>query len=266
MMMGPGGMRGPVRVHPDQLLAMLRPVVETALRSHEAGTTMPALLRETALTAFLVGAGMTPTQAHELVRQWQLAGLGRGESTGPMRRSDVYEPGRPAETGMTTGMEHRGMELFHPSYDAQFKPQQQPRSGREGLLQSIRSAMQDETSAAAFYTELMNLTKNEDVRAYIQHARDDERKHYRMLGELYRELTGQSYEAQPQPTTVLTLQDGLKMAMDREYEAAEEYRRVYLEYPQERVRRVFFELMTDEMEHVTRFNYALDVERSIGER
>ena len=80
-----------------------------------------------------------------------------------------------------------------------------------------------------------------------------------MLQDLYRSLTGRTFEAQVQPVEFASLAEGLKRAMDDEYEAMEEYRDVYLSTGNARIRNLFFELMTDELEHATRFNYALDV-------
>jgi rubrerythrin len=130
---------------------------------------------------------------------------------------------------------------------------------RKQLLSNIEKSMQDQASAAAFYQELMDLAQDPMVKDYINHAREDEVKHYRLLGELHRELTGQTYEAQPQRVEYTSLTDGLKKAMNNEYEAMEFYRDIYLGSDDERVRKVFFELFTDELEHATRFNYALQV-------
>jgi rubrerythrin len=47
--------------------------------------------------------------------------------------------------------------------------------------------------------------------------------------------------------------------MDNEYEAMEEYRNEYLRATDRATRNLWFELMTDELEHATRFNYALQV-------
>lgn len=134
----------------------------------------------------------------------------------------------------------------------------QPQTGPVATLGSrIKADMQDETTAAAFYGELLALVDDLTAASYLQHAMEDEQKHYRMLGDLYQRLTGQTYTAEPEKVEYSDLQDGLQKAMDAEYEAFEEYRRTYLAYPDEWIRQIYFELMTDELEHVTRFNYIL---------
>lgn len=127
------------------------------------------------------------------------------------------------------------------------------------LVEAVRKNMQDQAAAALFYTALMEQAEIPIVREYIRHARDDEQKHLRMLGALHRELTGETYEPRPEPTPFGSLQEGLVTAMNNEYEAFEEYRRIHLTYRDECVSNIFFELMTDELEHVTRFIYALQV-------
>jgi rubrerythrin len=125
------------------------------------------------------------------------------------------------------------------------------------LVRTIEKDLQDEANAAQFYTELMGLAEDPVIRDFIQHARDDERKHYRMLGDLYRELTGRTFSVAPQKVEYAGLRAGLLRALQDELEAAEEYRDTYLRYRIPQVRDLFFELMTDEMEHATRFTYAL---------
>lgn len=128
---------------------------------------------------------------------------------------------------------------------------------RPELIRFIRGALQDEANAALFYTKLLDGTEDPIGKAYLRHIRDDEQKHFRMLSTLYEDLTGERYEVVPTETPFASLAEGYQKAMDDEYEAFEEYRSIYLHYDQEQIRRIFFELLTDELEHATRFNYLL---------
>lgn len=216
------GVPGPSAVHPDQVIQALTPAVEAATRALQTGASLPDVLKEAMLIGYLTGRGMTPAGAGSLIQAWRMAGVTR-----------ELEPGRAAEGA--------------------------PAPQRRTLLGEVRKNMQDEATAAGFYSELMRQAKDPAVKEYIRHARDDEQKHYRMLADLHRSLSGQTFEAAPRPVSFRTLREGLKRAMDDEYEAFEEYRTIYLNQSNEQVRAVFFELMTDELEHVTRFNYALQV-------
>lgn len=231
MQMGPTGTPQPMRPSPDQLVAALMPLVQEAMQAHESGAALSSVLREAVLTGFLAGRGMAPAAATELVQQWRSSGMSR-----ELMR-DMRTPA-PMRTAI---------------------PQQAQPMGtmrRTELLQKIEESIQDEVSATAFYGQLEQAAESPPVKDYIRHAKEDEQKHARLLQDLYRDLTGRTFAAQPQPVPFANLLEGLKRALDDELEAAESYREIYLANRDERIRAVFFELMTDEMEHATRFTWA----------
>lgn len=239
MQVNPGAMGGqPAQqqqmASPDQLVQSLMPVVNEAMKIFDAGVSLPSVLRETATAAYLMGRGMAPGQAVETVLRWRLSG-----GVPALIRAQRAETGTATAQG-TVQVEAVGRE-------------------RQGLVPLVEQFMRDEASAAVFYAQLADQVQDAAVRDYIRHAMEDEQKHYRMLGDLYRQLTGRTYEARPEPPAVPDLLTGLKRAMDDEYEAMEQYRDVYLKSRDQNIRNLFFELMTDELEHATRFNYALQV-------
>lgn len=242
-------------LHPDQVIDILRPVATEAMRVFDAGATLPSTLTEALLTAYLIGRGMAPATAAETVTQWRLSGRVRGlvrSMRTPAVGAGAEAPTMPAPATST------------PAAPAQFETR--PATQAPGLTaQRLEKFMQDQATAAAFYGALIEQVADPALKDYIEHARDDEQKHYRMLNMLYRDLTGRSYQVQAQPVEFATPAAGLKRAMDDEYEAFEEYRAVYLGSDIRRVRDVFFELMTDELEHATRFNYVLQVLQAAGE-
>jgi len=220
----------PMRVSPESLIQMLSPLASAGGEALRGGMPIATVLREQILAGFLVGAGLTPTEALELVGLWRASG------TAPeLARSE------PAE--------------------ARERPA--PTRDYEPLLRAVETAMHDEITASAYYGSLRDLAERMDLRekqavvANIDHARKDEQNHLRILTELYRALSGRVPEVRPESVVYEGLIDGLQKAMEKEYEAFEEYRRLYLDYPEERFRRVFFLLLTDELEHATRFHYAL---------
>jgi len=220
-------------MHPEQIIQALTPIISEATKVFDAGATMQSMLREAVLAGFLAGRGLTPAQAMESLLQWRLS------RTVPslQRQMRTGAPAAGAEQAAAGG----GLSAAE----------------RDRLATQVQKFMQDQANATAFYGQLLEQTPGEELKDYVRHAMEDEQKHYRVLGELYRELTGRTYETQAQPTEFANLRAGLKMAMDDEYEASEEYRDVYLRYNNLRVRDLFFELMHDELEHATRFQYVL---------
>lgn len=240
MQMPPGAMpQGARQINPEQLVIGLAPLVAEATKIFDAGATMQSVLRESVLAAYLVGRGLTPTQAMETVLQWRMSRV--APSLARQMRAEAPGGGTAVAGGQTAGAVPGGL----------------TERERNDLVPQIQKFMQDQADAVAFYGELIEQLQAEELKDYVRHAREDEQKHYRMLGELYQALTGRTYEVQPRPTEFASLAAGLKLAMDDEYAAAEEYRDVYLKYNDRRVRNLFFELMTDELEHATRFNYVL---------
>lgn len=259
MQMTPGASPSPLQI--DRLVEALAPIVTEANQVFDAGAAMQSVLREAVLAGFLAGRGMAPAQAMQTVMQWQTSGLARslarqGRAAGGGR--PIGEPG-----GAGAGAQAQTGAGGQPGTQA---GGQVPLAGREltaaqrtELVPQLEKFIQDQATAAAFYQDLMDQTKPEEIKDYIRHAMEDEQKHYRMLQGLYRDLTGRTYTAEPAKVEYPTLAAGLKKAMDDEYEASEEYRDTYLKYDDRRIRNLFFELLNDELEHATRFNYALQV-------
>lgn len=121
------------------------------------------------------------------------------------------------------------------------------------LLQDIEIALADEKAAAKFYEMLMDMAPNNWQRDEIKHARDDEMKHYHMLHQLYVNLTGREPVVKEKEVKVTNYCEGLKDAFDDELEAADFYRSMMLSTYYQYIRDILFEIMTDEMEHATRF-------------
>lgn len=285
MQMPGGGMpqQGARMITPDQLVQMLSPLVAEATRIFDAGASMHSALREAVLAGFLMGRGATAPQAMQTVLQWRTSGASaslirqmRNDAVGPMGMTgaprETGTTGRPDATG-TTGMTGRtgrpdttgaaeGADTTGTSGRAEIASVPGPTGrmldqDREDLVALLQTFMQNEANDAAFYRELIAQVQEPELKEYVRVPLEDEQKHYRMMGQLYQELTGRTYSAEPRRTEFPNLRAGLKMAMDGEYEAAERYRDVYLKYPEPRIRDLFFELLTDELEHATRFNYVL---------
>lgn len=127
------------------------------------------------------------------------------------------------------------------------------------LARELPKFLNDQATAVKFYTDLMEEAREaglgERAIDFIKHAREDEQKHVRLFSNLYRALTGRTYEPRAREVRYENLLEGLAMAVGDELEAAEEYRTIYLREGNRQVRATFFEAMTDEMEHATRFTF-----------
>lgn len=238
MQMGPYA-PGSRRAHPDQIVRAMSLLEEQAQREAQGGVPLSSVLREVALAGFLVGTGMAVNSAVELVRQWRLSGMSTELQRPGPGAPQMPQPAAPPPEG-TVGMQ-----------------------GQQELLRSVEKALKDQATATVFYGELAERAQKEEagetVVDYIRHAQEDEGKHFRMLKEFYKELAGTDYEVKPGKVEYNTLAEGLLKAMNDEYEAMEFYREIYLSTTNNRIRDLFFELMTDELEHATRFNYTLQV-------
>lgn len=118
--------------------------------------------------------------------------------------------------------------------------------------------LRGEHTAAQFYQRLIATLDNEEHCEVIGKIRDDEIKHVIMLANLYKCL----YRCEPTAccgTEVIPVNavDGLNSSVMDELDAYEEYRNTYLMNCDPKVRAVFFELMTDEIEHSIREMYIL---------
>ena len=227
-----------MQMHPYQVIQLTQPLVAEMQRRLQAGAPATAVLTESTLAGYLIGRGAPPQAAAQTLRQWAAEGiLVQAGAAPPVPVAPPVPAAPPPVPAPTAAPTHRE------------------------LVPHIERFMKDEASAAAFYAELMALAEDPMVKDFIDHAREDEEKHYRMLGELYRELTGRTYEVGPDKVEYAGLREGLKIALDDELEAAEEYRDVYLSTKDQRIRDLFFELMTDEMEHATRFTFSLQMVR-----
>lgn len=134
---------------------------------------------------------------------------------------------------------------------------------QDEFLRSLGESIQDESTAVSFYTDLLQMACSQGLpeiaTRFIRHAIEDEQKHLRKLSTLYWAVTGVGLRTEPRRVEHRNLTDGLQQAMEDEYKAFEEYRALYLAQNDEQLRNLFFQLMTDELEHATRFQYVLQI-------
>lgn len=125
---------------------------------------------------------------------------------------------------------------------------------KQDFLTMLQKAIVDELAANKFYHSLKKKTKNRIFRDFIEHAEEDEEKHYRLFQQLYYQLTGKYYEFEQEKITYSSFEEGILKALEGEFEAFEMYREMLFMMPTHAAYYPLYIAMTDEQEHATRFS------------
>lgn len=133
-----------------------------------------------------------------------------------------------------------------------------PSGGTRSIISVIEASIAEERNDELFYDYLISVAPTEQEKRVIESIRNDERKHRRMLRQLYAQLTGRQpvpglgeQEEFKQPASYL---EGIEQALMGELKAFEKYRGVYLALP-DIYKPPLFEIMTDEMKHANYYNW-----------
>lgn len=121
-------------------------------------------------------------------------------------------------------------------------------------LGDLETALAGEAGAIQFYGYLESIAPSNEARKQVDFARKDEIKHHRMFTQLYERLTGHCPPVVNPVVTRPTFADGVYMAFNDELDAAELYKGMLLSVHNLAIRDMMFEIMTDEMEHASRFS------------
>nr|WP_255688688.1 ferritin-like domain-containing protein [Pontibacillus sp. HN14] len=121
-------------------------------------------------------------------------------------------------------------------------------------MNNLEAAIEAEWTANDFYKRLMEDTPNPLFKEFIEHAAEDEEKHYHSFQKLYYQLTGHYYEHPMKRRDYESFEDGVVEALKDELEASDLYRDMILRIPVQYAYEPLFIAMTDEMEHATRFS------------
>jgi rubrerythrin len=125
------------------------------------------------------------------------------------------------------------------------------------IIQMIEQSISGEREDERFYEELIRLAPTEQQKDIITGIRNDERKHRKMLMNIYTSLTGTlpaAGEETAGEAPFTDVADGIEKALLGELKAFEKYRYIYLNIrPQ--FRNQMFEIMTDEMKHAGYYNW-----------
>ncbi|WP_341479006.1 ferritin-like domain-containing protein [Heliobacterium chlorum] len=131
------------------------------------------------------------------------------------------------------------------------------------IIQSVSAEKEDEL----FYNYLLNAAP-QDQKEIVASIRDDELKHFKMLRQIYWEVTGQDI---PQTTEVSfeepkSFCEGIKKALFGELAAVERYRKALNGFEFLPYRNMITEIYTDELKHGSKWNFLYTLNCLSGQR
>lgn len=128
-------------------------------------------------------------------------------------------------------------------------------------IESIRESVGDEREDELFYDSLIKNAPTEKEKEIIRSIRDDERKHNRILRELYYDFTGQLIPVDtsvPNIENKLSYKEQLEKALFGELDAVVRYRRIMGTMPSGKSYTLLMSIMTDEIRHANKYNFLIN--------
>lgn len=126
-----------------------------------------------------------------------------------------------------------------------------------GLIrQSVRNEREDEM----FYDRLLEQAPTEKDKEIITSIRNDERKHNRILRDLYYNFTGQVIQpdmSTPSINTKSNYLENLEKALFGELDAVVKYRKILGTMPSGNSYTLIMSIMTDELRHASKYNFLI---------
>ncbi|MBM7865946.1 ferritin-like domain-containing protein [Heliobacterium gestii] len=124
------------------------------------------------------------------------------------------------------------------------------------IVESVKAEREDDL----FYDYMLNAAPR-DQKDIVASIRDDERKHGRMLREIYWQVTGQEAPAAAEATFERPINycEGIRKALFGELGAVERYRKVLNGFEFLPYRNMITEIYTDELRHASKWNYLFTV-------
>ena len=125
----------------------------------------------------------------------------------------------------------------------------------------IKLALEDEKKAIAFYKTMASRFEDEDDAKFVEDIYLDEVRHYRVLENIYSTLFNKNVEpmdfSQIQSKLPNNNFQNFQNTFNDEISAFEFYRDLYFNVNDQNLKKLFFELMSDEQKHAVKINYLL---------
>lgn len=127
-------------------------------------------------------------------------------------------------------------------------------------LRLILKSIQDEKEDELFYDMLISATNNREEIEIIESIRNDERKHNKLLRDLYFKFTGNMVPETKIPVKSFgefNYKEQLVKALMGELEAVSKYQKVMKGFDAMEDHNVILEILTDELRHASKYNYLI---------
>ena len=126
----------------------------------------------------------------------------------------------------------------------------------ELIRQSVRNEREDEL----FYDRLLEQAPTDKDKEIITSIRNDERKHNKILRDLYYNFTGQVIQpdlSMQNINNTSTYQENLEKALFGELDAVVKYRKILGTMPSGNSYTLLMSIMTDELRHASKYNFLI---------
>ena len=127
-------------------------------------------------------------------------------------------------------------------------------------LELIRKSVKDEREDELFYDRLIEKAPTDKDKEIITSIRNDERKHNRILRDLYFSFTGQMIQpdmSTPKVNNTLAYKENLEKALFGELDAVTKYRKILGVMPSGNPYTLLMSIMTDELRHASKYNFLI---------
>ncbi|MDQ0187239.1 ferritin-like domain-containing protein [Cytobacillus kochii] len=126
------------------------------------------------------------------------------------------------------------------------------------LIMDISKAINGEYSAINCYKKLQQLAPNEKTRTIIKEIRQDEKKHFRIFNEIYRQLTGHEHSPQLTDQCPNSYQTGLDYSFNDEQQTVDFYLEIADKTSDPYIKEQFNRAAKDEQNHAVWFVYLMN--------
>ena len=128
-------------------------------------------------------------------------------------------------------------------------------------LELIKKSIGDEREDEIFYGELLEKAPTDRAREIIRSIRNDEKRHNKILREVYFKLTGQKVSENTQMSNEILNNINYKQALEKalfgELDAVIKYRRIMGAMPDDESYTLLMSIMTDELRHANEYNFLI---------